>query len=231
MTGVQTCALPISERLKLEVKTAANVQRKPGPTTTGVLANPKLLGALFSTDSIEKKRNTEAIEVGPSQLVAARIAEYSAARTLPLAEVSAQAKARLIASRAADMAKKEGADKLAEWKQKDPASLPATVVVSREGAPTVPTPVLDAVLRADISKLPAWVGVDLGAQGYAVARIEKVQPRPAPSQPQADRERQQFAQLVANAESQAYYKLLSQRLKVEIKAPRPSAAVPETAAE
>ena len=222
---------PVAERLKLEVKTAANVQRKPGPTTTGVLANPKLLGALFSTDSIEKKRNTEAIEVGPSQLVAARIAEYSAARTLPLAEVSAQAKARLVVSQAADMAKKEGADKLAEWKQKDPASLPATVVVSREGAPTVPTPVLDAVLRADISKLPAWVGVDLGAQGYAVARIEKVQPRPAPSQPQADRERQQFAQLVANAESQAYYKLLSQRLKVEIKAPRPSAAVPETAAE
>lgn len=222
---------PVAERLKLEVKAVANVQRKPGPTTTGVLANPKLLGALFSTDSIEKKRNTEAIEVGPSQLVAARMTEYNAARTLPLAEVGTQAKALLVASRAADMAKKEGADKLAEWKQKDPANLPATVVVSREGAPTVPTPVLDAVMRADIAKLPAWVGVDMGAQGYAVARIEKAQPRPAPAQPQADRERQQFAQLVANAESLAYYKLLSQRLKVDIKAQRPSAAAAEASAE
>lgn len=222
---------PTAQRLKLEVKTASRVLRKPGPTTAGLFANPKLLAALFAPESVDKKRNTEAIEIGPSQLVAARVVQHSPARTLPLAEVSPQAKARLIASRAAEMAKKEGAEKLALWKQNDPANLPATVVVSREGAPTVPTPVQDAVLRADATQLPAWVGVDLGPQGYAVARIGKVQTRPAPSQQQADRERQQFTQLIASAENQAYYKLLSQRLKVEIKAKRPVATSAEVAPE
>ncbi len=222
---------PTAERLKLEVQTASRVLRQPGPTTAGLFANPKLLGALFTPESVDKKRNTEAIEIAPSQLVAARVVEHSPARTLPLAEVSDQAKARLVASRAAEMAKKEGTDKLAQWKQSDPTALPATVVVSREGAPTVPTPVQDAVLRANTSQLPAWVGVDLGAQGYAVARIGKVLTRPAPAQQQADRERQQFAQLMANAESQAFYQLLSQRLKVEIKAKRPARTSTEPAAE
>ena len=39
---------PIADRLKLEVKTASNLQRKVSPSVTGVLANPKLLAAVFS---------------------------------------------------------------------------------------------------------------------------------------------------------------------------------------
>jgi len=214
---------PVAERLKLEVKTVDNLQRKPVPGVTGVLANPKFLAAIFSADSLEKKRNTEAVEVGPNQLAAARVTEYTPASTRPLTEVRAIVSARLIASQSAEMAKKDGIEKLANWKAAAPANMPAAVTVSRDGAQVVPGPVLDAVLHADTTSLPVWVGVDLGAQGYVVARVNQILPRNAPAPATADQERKQYAQWVASAENKAYYKLLTQRFKVAIKAPRPAA--------
>lgn len=213
---------PVAERLKLEVKTVSNLQRKSAPGVTGVLANPKFLAAVFSADSLEKKRNTEAVEVGPSQLAAARVTEYTPASTRPLAEVRAIVRARLIASQSAEMAKKDGIEKLANWKATAPTSMPTAVTVSREGAQVVPGPVLEAVLHADTTSLPVWVGVDLGAQGYVVARVNQILPRNTPAPATAEQERKQYAQWVASAENKAYYRLLTQRFKVAIKAPRPA---------
>lgn len=220
----------VAERLKLEVKTAENLQRKPNPGVTGVLANAKFLAAVFSADSLEKKRNTEAIEVGVNQLAAARITQYTAANTRPLAEVQASVKERLIAKQAAAMAVKEGSEKLAAWKAAAPDNLPAAVMLSRGSAATVPGPVLEAVLKADTTTLPAWVGVDLGAQGYMVVRINKVLPRTAAVATTAEQERKQYAQWVASAENKAYYKMLSQRFKVAIKVPRPAPGALDPAA-
>lgn len=212
---------PIADRLKLEVKTAANLQRNGSPSVTGVLANPKLLAAVFSSDSVEKKRNTEAIEIAANQLVAARITQYTPARTLPLTEVRSIVHDRLVAKRAAEMASKEGAAKLAAWKASGAAdNLPAAVTVSREPNQPIQGPLLDAALRADTSSLPAWVGVDLGAQGYAVVRVNKVLARTPPAD--ANKERTQYAQWVASAENQAYYQWLKERFKVQMKVQRPT---------
>src|SRR6185369_7706375 len=100
-------------RLKLEIKTATNVRRTAAPGATGPLANPKFLEALFSADSIQKKRNTEAVEVAPGTLASGRIVQYTAARTLPFAEVKDKVRERVVAAKAAELAKKEGAEKLA----------------------------------------------------------------------------------------------------------------------
>jgi peptidyl-prolyl cis-trans isomerase D len=214
---------PIAELLKLELKTASNLQRTSVPNATGILGNPKFLAAVFSSDAVDKKRNTEALELGPNQLVSARISQHTPARTLPLAEVRANVHARLVASRSAELAKQEGMSKLAAWRgNPSTVGLPASVTVSREAGQAITGLVLDAVMRADSSSLPAWVGVDLGGQGYAVARINKVLPRTAPSAEVAQQERIQYAQLVANAESDAYYQLLKDRYKVQMKVARPS---------
>ena len=215
----------IAELLKLELKTASNLQRTSAPNATGILGNPKFLAAVFSSDAVDKKRNTEALELGPNQLVSARISQHTPARILPLAEVRANVRARLVASRSAELAKQEGMSKLAAWKSNSSAvGLPAPVTVSREAGQAITRQVLDAVLRADSSSLPAWVGVDLGGQGYAVARINKVLPRTAPSAEVAQQERIQYAQLLANAESDAYYQLLKDRYKVQMKVARPSSS-------
>ena len=47
-----------------------------------------------------------------------------------------------------------------------------------------------AALRADTATLPAWVGIDLGAQGYSVIKVNKVQARVAPAADMAKQELQ-----------------------------------------
>lgn len=214
---------PIAERLKLEVKTAARLTRNPAPGVTGVLANPKFLAALFSPDSVEKKRNTEAIDLGASQLVSGRITQYTPARTLPFADVSAAVRTRLQQQRGAEMARKEGAEKLAAWRASpDSAVLPAALVISREQSQQLPAPIVSAALSADLGTAPALVGVDLGAQGYAIVKVLKVLPRQAPVAAQAQQDQTQYTQWWASAESLAYYNILRDRFKANIKVARPA---------
>ena len=192
-----------------------------------------MLEAVFSADSIEKKRNTEAIEIAPNQIVSARITRYTPARTRPLDEVRDAVRNRLIATRSAELAKKDGSEKLATWKSAAPGNMPAAIVVSRDQVQSVQGTILKAVLRLDPVALPTWVGVDLGQQGYAVVRVNKVLPRVPAAVDAADQERKQYAQWLALAESDAYYSALKHRFKVQFKVSRRSrnALSPQVAVE
>ena len=217
----------VAERFKLELKTASNVMRKPAVGASGVLANPKFLNAIFSPDSVEKKRNTEAVEVASSQLVSGRIAQYTPARTRPFAEVRQQVRDQVVAARGAELARKDGTDKLAALKTGALAtnaaslSLPGAIVVSREESQKQPPQVVEAALRADPAALPAVVGIDLGAAGYAVVKVIKALPRVAPADEVAKQERQQYTQWWTAAENLAYYNLLKERVKTKILVPKP----------
>jgi peptidyl-prolyl cis-trans isomerase D len=214
---------PVAEKLRLEIQTASRLGRQPEPGARGVLASAKFLEAVFSPDAVSNKRNTEAVEIGPSQLAAARIVDYTPARTLPLAEVRALVRERVVQSRAAELARVEGQQKLAAWKAAPAeARLGAVQTISRDAAPGLSPSVVDAVLRADGAQLPQWVGVDLGAQGYVVARVNKRIERPAGTADASRQERAQYAQWWMQAENQAYYQLLQDRLKVQIKVARPT---------
>ena len=217
---------PAADKLKLTVQKAVNVARTPVPGATGALASRNFLNALFAPESLERKQNTEAIEIGPNQLAAGRIVQYAPARTVPLAEIKDRVRAQLVAERAAALAKTDAEAKLAAWTA-NPASAAfgASQTVSRLEAQSQPAPVIEAALRSDASKLPALVGVDLGSAGYAVVRVVKSVPRPAPAPEAAKQESEQFTQAVAAAENAAYYALLKQRFKAEILVPRPVDAV------
>jgi peptidyl-prolyl cis-trans isomerase D len=214
---------PAADRLGLQVKTVANIQRTPGASTTGPLANTRFLNALFSADSVEKKRNTEAVETGANQLISGRIVEYSAARTLAFADVKDRVRERVVASQGAELAKKEGLAKLAS-SQASPASVtfPEAIIISREQTQRLPTTLIEAALRAEATKLPVITGVDLGAQGYALMRINKVLERDTKGANIAQ-DRQQITNAWSSAEAQAYYETLKQRFKAEFKVSKPVA--------
>lgn len=213
---------PIADKLKLEVNSASNVLRRPPPGVTGVFANDKFLTAIFAPDAVEKNRNTEAIETAPSQLVAGRIKQYTPARTQPFEVVREAIRNRVTSENAALLAKKEGEEKLVLWKASpDTAVLPAAIVLSRDQPLNTPASILNAVLRADASVLPALIGVDLGPQGYALVRVNKVVSRAAPTEAIANQGRAQYGQWWASAENQAYYDSLKDRLKVKMMVSRP----------
>ncbi|MFZ2739089.1 MAG: SurA N-terminal domain-containing protein [Burkholderiaceae bacterium] len=221
---------PVAEKLKLDIKTAQGLKRMDPASGKDVLANPKFLAAIFGADSVEKKRNTEAIETGPSQLTAGRVTQYSPAHTLPLAEVRDRVRDRLVAVRSAEMAKKEGAEKLAAWASNPVAAvMGAALVISRDMPQNTPGPVVDAALRVSLAKLPALQGVDLGAQGYAVLRVNKLVARTAPTEAMAKQDRAQYGQWWSSAEGLAYYQLLKERFNAQIKVPKVASVTAEQA--
>ncbi len=205
---------PLVDKFKLD-KRSATVQRQPAPGATGALASAKLLDAVFSADALRNKRNTDAVEVGPNRLAAAHVIAYQPARTLPLAEVKERVRASVVVQQAAALARKDGEARLEALRKAPAESLPATAVISRAQAAGVPRQVLDAVLRADAAKLPALLGVDLGAAGYDVVRVIKVLPREAAPGGDAGL-RRQYAQAWGAAEAEAYLAALKKRYKAEI---------------
>ena len=217
---------PVADSLKLKIQTAEGVTRVPGPGASGPLANPKFLEALFANDSVEGKRNTSAIEVGPSQLVAGRISTYTPTRTLALQEVSDRARLLLIAEKSAELARKDAEAKKAAWmgNAAPAAGLAPAVVVSRDQTQNLPRAVVDAALRASPDNLPAWVSADLGSQGTAVVKVLRIIPREGVDAQQAAQQRQQLQQWWTTAEGFAYYEMLKERFKVQIKPNRPQSS-------
>ncbi len=205
---------PVIDKWKLE-KRSATVQRSPAPGASGPLASQKLLEAVFGNDALKNKRNTDAVEVGPNQLAAARVAQHLPARTLPLAEVRDAVRQRLVAEQIEAMARKDGEARLAQLKA-DPnsGSLTGPLTVSRAKPEGLSRPVLEAVLAADSTKLPAVVGVPLPGEGFVVARIDQLLPRETSAE-EAKALQGQYAQTWARAESEAYLQALKTRYKVD----------------
>jgi peptidyl-prolyl cis-trans isomerase D len=219
---------PVADKLKLVVQSADKVTRLPAAGATGALANPKFLSALFSADAVDKKRNTAAIEVGPNQIASGRVVTHSPAHARPFAEVKSEVRAAYVAERGAALAREDGQARLKAWTEKPDtaANLPAAVVLARDATQGQPAALVEAVLRADPGKLPAFVGVDLGAQGFAVARVDKVLPRRQESAELVAQGRARYEQLWEPAEMRGYYELLKTRYKARILAPTPSLTAP-----
>ena len=213
---------PVADKLKLEIKQASGVLRKPPAKSSGPLFPPRVLDAIFNADTIAKKQNTEAIEVAPSTLFSARVTRHVPVRPLALDEVRGQVYDKLALEQATALAKKAAQADLATWKaQSAPPKLPEAMVISRDAAPRVSSVVLDGVLRADTSTLPVWVGIDMTSQGYALARITQVIPRKEVDAQASQQDRAQFTQLLGRAEAEAYYQMLKLRYKVQINTPKP----------
>jgi peptidyl-prolyl cis-trans isomerase D len=214
---------PVADKLKLSIQQAQGVGRTPNAANAGVMANPKILEALFAEDSVSKRRNTAAIELGNNTLVSARIVNYRSAAVRPYADVKDAVRTQFLLVQAQALAKAEGQARLNEWKaQPAQAQLGNALVVSRDQTLGMPQAMVDAALRADPAAMPALLGVDLGAQGYVLVRVNKVVAREEPNAQQQAQSREQFARLLGNAEASAYLSHLKSQFKVEIKVKKPN---------
>jgi len=221
----------VADKLKLNIQKASKVPSQPSTTPASAkspLTHPGLLKALFNEASLEKQRNTEAVEVAPNTLVSARIVKHQPAATLPFAEVKDVVKRNVTQEKAADMAKSDGQKRLASFKS-NAEGLPSAILISRDKTQKQVAQVVDAVLRADPNQLPGMSGVDLGAQGFAIVRVVKVLP-PEENKELMKQAQQQFTQLWGSAETQAYLAELKSMMKGEILVPKPNAEKQKTPA-
>jgi peptidyl-prolyl cis-trans isomerase D len=165
---------PAAERFKLKIQTSGWITRAGGESR-GPLDNRKVLAALFSSDALNNKRNTDAIEVATGTLVAARVVEHQPAAQRKLDEVKNEIAALLQRQEAGELARKDGEAKLAELRKGGAAGVKwgAPMTVSRRDPKKLPGEVLRPVMAADTSKLPAYVGLPAG-DAYMLVRVSKV---------------------------------------------------------
>ncbi len=212
---------PVAEKLKLKIETVDGIGRQPNPMLgTAPFNNAKFLTALFSEDALKNKRNTEAVEVAPQTLVAGRIVEFKPASKKPLAEVEGAIKQRVAMEEAMKAAKKAGEEKLAAAKKSgDAAGFGEAKTISRAKPEGISPAAFAAVMKADASKLPAYVGVEIPGAGYGVYRINKVGQPAEQDKARREQEAQRINQIAAQQEMSGYIDVLKQKAKVKILRP------------
>lgn len=165
---------PAAELAKAAPRESGWITRQSAPPP---LNHPRLIAAIFSDEALKEKRNTEAVEVSPGTLIAARVIESKPASTQPFEEVRAALEKRLALREAARLAREDGRRRLEELGQGKPAAVQWTppVLVTRDEPGKLPEPVVRQAFRADVSKLPAYTGLDSANGGYTLVRVSRVE--------------------------------------------------------
>nr|WP_315466891.1 SurA N-terminal domain-containing protein [uncultured Undibacterium sp.] len=208
----------VSDKLKLKIEKVSNLNRQPVPgmPATMIANNPKFLSAIFSEDALKKKNNIEAIEIAPNTLVSGRVVEYKPASKRPFDEVKAVIQSKVLESEALALAKKSGEAKLQALKSADNANGFSDVkVVSRLKKADLSSEALLALVKADVQKLPTYVGVDVPGVGYDVYRISKVSVG-TPDPVRRAGEAQQLENSASQQDVYSYIEALKKKSKVEI---------------
>ena len=166
---------PVAKALNVKVQSTPLLSR----AQVQALArnNQKLVQAIFSPDSLQAKRNTDAIEVAPSMLMAARVTEYKPASPRPFDDVKAEIRRQLEQKAASERALAAGKAKLELLQHGKDAgvSFGKPVRLTRnQPQPGVPAAALGAIFQVDASKLPGYAGSGNERGGYSLYRVERV---------------------------------------------------------
>ena len=211
--------LPAADRFNLTIKQPDDWINKRSREPVEI-ANEKLMQALFSEDVIKEGRNTDAIEVMPDTFVSARVLEHKPAAAQSLEVVRDQIVEKLRLQLATQKAEEEGNDKLARLKAGetdvvDWGNTPKTISYMQSQGLDIET--LRAIFQADVTQLPAYVGVT-GLQGkYNLVRINQVIEPDAADQAKLQNFGGQLKQMVLQEEMAAYQASLRQRYSVKIR--------------
>ncbi|MFA6312843.1 MAG: SurA N-terminal domain-containing protein [Sterolibacterium sp.] len=211
---------PAADKFKLPLQQGPWIAK--GGAAPSPFGNQKLNAALFSDDAVKNQRNTDAIEVAPKTLVAARVVEHKAAALQPLEAVKADIEKRLVREEALKLAQKEGEATLAKLLKGEAVNLTwgAPRGISRVSAPGLATPAVRAVFAAPVAKLPAYAGAAVAGGGYVVYRIGHVKPFVAGAEDSDNARtkslREQYATILAEEDFSAWLAALRVRYPVEI---------------
>lgn len=184
----------------------------------------KMMQAIFSDDVIKNHRNTAAVEVAGSTLVAARMLEHKPAAVRGLADVADSIKQKLLLKIALDMSVKQGTMLLGQLQQGGKAALDWSVAqpVTHGQHSALDAAMVRKLFQADGSKLPQYVGSET-ADGYTIVRIDAVKEGAKPDDVKRSRYAQQLRQMTGDELFQAYIADAKKDAKIKLKLPEAAA--------
>jgi peptidyl-prolyl cis-trans isomerase D len=206
-----------ADKFKLQVREVDGLTRQGAQGQEAALFTPAVIEAVFAPDSVQKRRNTKAIEIGGNALVSARVLDYHAAAPMPLEVVKPGIKNALQRAAAAEMARKAGQARLAEL-QKAPSDdgFDAARWVGRDDAQQLPPAALAAIMQQAPARLPSYVGVDTTDGGYLVVHVLSVKPAEAPAGEAWAGASQQWLQQLSSSDETSYLQGLRQRFGAKV---------------
>jgi peptidyl-prolyl cis-trans isomerase D len=207
---------PAATAAKLTIKQSGwmTIRNAPPPFNHAGLKD-----ALFSPESIKSKQNTEAIEVQPGTLVAARVVDYRPARLRPLAEVSQTIEAQLHAEQNARLLSQKGEATIEALTKGSESGVnwSAFQVVGRQPSAALDSAGVKAVFRLNGDKLPAYTGFSRPDGSYRIVRVTRVVESPAQDPGLLSSIESGVTQAQERADMKAMVALITAGQKVKIK--------------
>lgn len=198
---------PAAEKFKLEITQTPFFDQTNRAAAGPLAANEKLFAALFSDDAIKNRRNTDAVEVAPNTLVAARVLDIRPAELRAFESVKADIEKKLASEEAARQAKQEGEASLAKLAAGNAANLvwSAPRTLTRQPMRGLAPDAQRAIFKVRTDKLPGYAGLQLPNGVYTIYRVSQVKAAAVgESDPRLKAQRQQLAQLAGNEDFNAY---------------------------
>ena len=165
---------PAADKFNLQLQTSGWLSRDDGAK---FFKNEKLMNSVFSDAVLKEKRNTEAIEVSPNNMMSARVVDYKASAPRTFDEVKGGIEAVLKLEQAVKLAADKGAASLAKLKAGDAGKdleWITPVTVDRKNAQGLTDVVMNQVFKIDAIKLPAYAGFVNGKTSYTIVKILSV---------------------------------------------------------
>ena len=165
---------PAADKFNLQLQTSAWMSREDGAK---YFKSDKLMSAVFSDAVLKEKRNSEAIEVSPNNLVSARVLEYKASTPRNFEDIKAAIEVVLKQEQAEKLATENGQATLKKLiagdAGKDLEWIPP-VTVDRKTAQGLTEAVMSQVFKINTNKLPAYAGFMSGKSSYTIVKISRV---------------------------------------------------------
>ncbi|MDT8364813.1 MAG: SurA N-terminal domain-containing protein [Nitrosomonas sp.] len=186
-----------------------------------LITHKLMLDAIFSNDVIRDQVNTEAIEVQPDTLVAARVSQHRPASAQSIELVRDQITSRLKLQLIQEMAKKEGQEILARLQTgqtADELDWSDAVEISYTQAQGVDLETLRLVNQIGTGRFPAYAGKSAPQGGYELIRLNRVVV--SDGEPGDDKNLNfvnQLQQIRSQEELSAYLAAIRQRSEVTIR--------------
>ena len=211
---------PVAKALGLTIQTSPLVTRAQAQEIA--LGSAKFVQALFSPESIAAKRNTDAIEVGPGTMMAARMVEFKPAAVRAFDEVKGEIHRQLVRQAAADRAQKAGREKLALLEQgkseRDVGVVFAkpVLLMRNRAQPGFTGEAITRIFQADAAKVPTYVGAARESGGFSIYKLVRAILPPEVDPGKVAAARAKIGEMQNREMFDAYVATLRAKAKVEV---------------
>ena len=181
--------------------------------------NDKIVDAIFSEESIKDRRNTEAIEISPNNLLSARVVDYKASAPKTFDEVKGGIEDLLKLEAAAKLAVAKGEAALKSLRDgKEVAALEwiPEVTVDRKTAAGLTQLAMTQIFKTDISKLPAYSGMADSKLGYLLVKVINVDNSAVGDEEAVKTAKAELSAALADEYLAAYKQSLREKAKIKV---------------